>query len=146
MLLKIIEKKGNLFDSSCDAYMHGCNTKGKMGAGIAKDFASYYPKMFEDYKTRCRKGTKPGSGYIYYRKEKPHIINLMTQDLKGGAQITYLENSFEWLSKNVPSEEIKSIAMPKIASELGGLDWQIVKDILVERLKFNDIELEIWGR
>src|SRR5262249_34840272 len=47
---------GDLFDNAHDAqaFAHGCNCQGSMGAGIAKTFRSRYPEMYEEYRRRCK--------------------------------------------------------------------------------------------
>lgn len=47
---------GDLFaDEHCvQAFAHGCNCQGSMGAGIAKTFRARYPEMYEEYRRRCK--------------------------------------------------------------------------------------------
>jgi len=46
---------GDLFAnaSSVQAFAHGCNCAGAMGAGIAVGFRTRYPAMYEEYRRRC---------------------------------------------------------------------------------------------
>ena len=124
--------KGDLFEADVDAFAHGCNTGGKMGAGIAREFKRKFPQMYKDYKARCAKAEfNPGEGYIYLNERKPHIINLATQASLGGAEIEFVDNALRWLAKNYQIHGLKSIAMPKIASGLGRLNWELdIKPIL----------------
>jgi O-acetyl-ADP-ribose deacetylase (regulator of RNase III) len=41
--------RGDLFDNAhhVQAFAHGCNCQGSMGAGIAKTFRSRYPEMYD---------------------------------------------------------------------------------------------------
>ncbi len=47
---------GDLFHNAHDAqaFAHGCNCQGSMGAGIAKNFRARYPEMYEEYRRRCK--------------------------------------------------------------------------------------------
>lgn len=36
------------------AFAHGCNCQGSMGAGIAKTFRARYEAMYAAYRERCR--------------------------------------------------------------------------------------------
>jgi O-acetyl-ADP-ribose deacetylase (regulator of RNase III) len=47
---------GNIFDNAyhAQAFAHGCNCQGSMGAGIAKTFKARYCDMFEEYRKRCK--------------------------------------------------------------------------------------------
>ena len=41
--MSLIFLSGNLFESNAQTIGHGCNTKGIMGAGIAREFKRRYP-------------------------------------------------------------------------------------------------------
>jgi O-acetyl-ADP-ribose deacetylase (regulator of RNase III) len=47
---------GDLFANAqeVEAFGHGCNCQGSMGAGIARTFRQHYPKMYEQYRARCK--------------------------------------------------------------------------------------------
>lgn len=47
---------GDLFANryGVQAFAHGCNCQGSMGAGIAKTFRANYPAMYAAYRERCR--------------------------------------------------------------------------------------------
>lgn len=139
-------KTGNLFTSEANAYVHGCNIKGKMNAGIAVQFRERFPEMFEDYQQRCRKGLfLPGEGYIYYNRNKPHVINLATQD-KNNAGIVYMESAFKWLANSFNSLGIENVAMPRIGSGLGELDWDLTREILERYFNDSELKVEVWSR
>ena len=54
MTLKVIE--GDLLDITDGAICHQVNTRGVMGAGIAKLIAEKWPVVFRDYKALCDAG------------------------------------------------------------------------------------------
>ena len=136
---------GNLFDSKADALAQGCNTQGKMGAGIAKEFRERFPDMYTDYKKRCEEGRfQPGTGYMFEHPEKPHIINLATQD-REGARLLYVESALEWLKNSYDELGIESIAIPRIASGLGGMEWDVVHSSLKKKLSESPLVIEIWN-
>jgi O-acetyl-ADP-ribose deacetylase (regulator of RNase III) len=47
---------GDLFANAykAQAFAQGCNCQGSMGAGIAKGFRERYPKMYAEYRSRCK--------------------------------------------------------------------------------------------
>src|SRR3982750_606755 len=47
---------GDLFENGlhAQAFAHGCNCQGSMGAGVAKTFRARYPEMYEEYRQRCK--------------------------------------------------------------------------------------------
>jgi len=61
--MSIIYLSGDIFNSNAQTLGHGCNTKGKMGAGIAREFKRQYPYMFKEYKRRCYNEILEPGGY-----------------------------------------------------------------------------------
>jgi O-acetyl-ADP-ribose deacetylase (regulator of RNase III) len=136
---------GNLFESEAEAYVHGCNTFGRMGAGVAKEFSDRYPEMYDDYKKKCMLGEfQPGSGYIYRAKDRL-IVNLGTQSGKDSATYEYVEQSVNWLAEECKKQSIRRIAMPRIASGLGGLEWELVLHIIKKSFSDSETDVEIWS-
>lgn len=141
----IIYKEGDLFSSNAEALVHGCNTIGRMNRGIAKEFRYNFPEMYQDYLIRCRNGSfLPGTGYIFLNSTQPHVINLATQ-ADGLAKIEYVASTLEWLSQSEDILNLKTIAMPRIASGLGGLEWTTVKNLIKEKLENSTFDIEIWS-
>jgi O-acetyl-ADP-ribose deacetylase (regulator of RNase III) len=58
--MKIIYKKGDLLDCEEAVIMQGCNSKGVMGAGIAKLIRADCPKLYYDYRDWCLTGNRTG--------------------------------------------------------------------------------------
>jgi O-acetyl-ADP-ribose deacetylase (regulator of RNase III) len=140
----IKEVYGDLFSSSADAYAHGCNIEGIMHAGIAKEFRERYPNMFKDYVKRCKaESFRPGTGYLFKNPVRPHIINLATQAHRG-AEYKFLDAALAWLAKEAGALGIKSVAMPRIGTGLGGLEWCIVKKAIKNNFDRSPLIVEIW--
>ncbi|MBS3079275.1 macro domain-containing protein [Candidatus Pacearchaeota archaeon] len=136
-------RHGDLFSSNTDALAHGCNIVGKMNAGIARGFKERFPEMYEDFQRRCRKGEfQLGTGYIYQNPQKPHVINLATQDGRYSG-LGYIETSLEWMSR-LQLPNISTIAMPKIGCGLGRQNWEVVEKIIEKYFSESRLNLEIW--
>lgn len=124
---------GDLFVNrfKAEAFAHGCNCAGSMGAGIAVGFKERYPAMFEEYKSRCK--AKPptfamGSAFLWREAGKPAVFNLGTQPRPGrGATYDAVEAALRAMRTIAEKESITSIAMPRIAAGYGGLSWKKVK-------------------
>ena len=138
-------KVGNLFDSKADALAHGCNTVGKMNAGIAKEFKQRFPDMHTEYVRLCKANLfVPGEGYLFRNPQKPHVINLATQ-ADGPAQFTYVESSLKWLAASYEKLELRSVAMPRIASGLGGLNEGDVESLIRRHFEKTNLDVEVWS-
>ena len=81
------------------------------------------------------------------------IINLMVQEpseiSRGGhpgkASISHLDHALKELAKFAKKEGIKSIALPKLATGVGGLDWHDVSNAIHHYLGDLDIPIYVYS-
>lgn len=136
--------KGNLIrlakSGNYDFCMHGCNCHNTMGAGIALQIAQNFPYAKEaDDKTIS--GDKKKLGKIIIAEGSPiNVINCYTQynfnrDFR---QLNYeaLYRCLEQIELNIP--KTKSILIPQIGCGLAGGNWNIVKTMIDEVLKYHN--------
>jgi O-acetyl-ADP-ribose deacetylase (regulator of RNase III) len=145
--MSLTEIQGNLFSSKAQLLFHGCNTKGKMFAGIAREFYLLYPEMFKEYKKSCDEGSyNVGDCQIFVSEKDNRVIaNLATQDFPGkDARLYAVEESFEKLCIECNRLNIHSIAGPRIGCGIGGLSWGDVRTILANLADKYNITLEIY--
>src|SRR5262249_6706425 len=71
---------GDLFANvhAAQAFAHGCNCQGSMGAGIAVGFRERYPTMYEQYRARCKAEPREfnlGDVWLWKAIRKPWVFN-----------------------------------------------------------------------
>lgn len=72
--------KGDLFcHENLRVLAHGCNCAGAMGKGIAVEFRSRFPLMYEEYKKRCVEGRFRLGDVFYWEEAGWVVFNLGTQ-------------------------------------------------------------------
>jgi len=77
-MAKIIEIRGNIFESSCQTIVNTVNCVGVMGKGIAFEYRHRFPEMFNSYAGLCeRKLLSPGLIHLW-TKSTPWILNFPT--------------------------------------------------------------------
>jgi O-acetyl-ADP-ribose deacetylase (regulator of RNase III) len=128
---------GDLFANAfnAQAFAHGCNCQGSMGAGIAKTFRARYPEMYEEYRTRCKAEPRRfnlGDSWLWKTRNAPSVFNLGTQEGYWRARASYdaVEAALRAMKEQADSEGITRIAMPRIGVGYGGLSWKKVKAII----------------
>ena len=125
---------GDLFLSGAQTLAHGVSCRGRMGAGIAVEFKRQHPVMFQEYRRRCRAGgLQPGEIFLW-KSPGRWILNLATQDALRGSRLQYVETALRNVANTYEREGIQSIAMPQIASGLGGLSWSEVRPVIEQEL------------
>jgi O-acetyl-ADP-ribose deacetylase (regulator of RNase III) len=131
---------GDLFANAhaVQAFAHGCNCQGSMGAGIAVGFRERYPDMYERYRALCK--AKPrefnlGDVFLWKAEGQPWVFNLGTQEGVWRARASYeaIETALTRMRELADAEGITSIAIPRLGVGYGGLSWKKVRAI-VERV------------
>ena len=74
--------KGDALELATGVLVHGCNTEGVMGSGIARGVKTRYPNVYDVYKQAQREnGLKLGSCSIGVARDNLYIVNAVTQTL-----------------------------------------------------------------
>lgn len=156
--MKVLQiKKGNLLDAPEKMILHGCNSRGVMGSGVAKTIKEKWPQVYAQYYTYCKKYTDdygdhvpvgtviftdldPREGYANTR----FVANCITQESYGADGRKYA--SYEGLvtclmrvRKMCEIWSIDAVALPPIGCGLGGLDRSVVYPLVQEIFGEHDI-------
>lgn len=144
------EKNKNIFEKEVDAIINTVNCVGIMGKGIALQFKQLYPDNFKQYKKACdKKEIIPGKMFVYdngFLNKPNYIINFPTKNhWREKSKIEYITTGLNDLCKVIEKLKIKSISIPPLGCGNGGLDWNIVKKYIVEKLsQYSDIDCYIY--
>lgn len=135
--------EGDLFanEYSAQAFAHGCNCIGSMGAGIAVGLRERYPEMYLQYRQRCKAIPREfnlGDVWLWKVEDAPSVFNLGTQEGVWRQRASYeaVETALVQMRVLADSEGIQCIAIPRIGVGYGGLSWKKVREI-VERIYAN---------
>ena len=142
-----IVSNGDIFKSKCEALVNPVNIKGIMGKGLALAFKTKYPAHFENYKRACQNGEMTTNKVLAYQeKNGPMIICLATKaDWRDSSKMEYVSAGLDDLVKQIKTLGIRSVAIPKLGCGLGGLDWNKIRPLIVEKMSSLDgINVEIY--
>ena len=147
--VKIYE--GNLFDTNCKTLVNTINCVGVMGKGIALEFKKRFPLMFDDYKQKCnRKEIQLGHPYVWKDPydafgENPYVLNFPTKGhWQFPSELRQIELGLKFFLENYKEWNLESIAFPPLGCGNGGLDWNVVKPLMLKYLDQVDIPVEIY--
>ena len=131
--------KGDFFDYNADIRVNTVNCVGVMGAGVALAFKKRYPEMFKDYSRACsKKEVQPGIPHIWSENSMFNsltIVNFPTKiHWKDPSEYDYIEKGLVWLKLFLKDKEDSTVTLPALGCGHGGLDWSIVKRMVVEYL------------
>lgn len=143
---------GNFFDYKADIRINTVNCVGVMGAGVALQFKNKYPDMYKEYSKACFEGLvqigKPhvwSNNSFFNDEENIIIINFPTKlHWKNPSEYEYVEKGLEWLSNFLLGHTGKTITVPALGCGHGGLDWSIVKNMIIKSLSKIDINILVF--
>lgn len=144
--MKIIEKKGNIFDSLTDALVVPVNTKGVLGAGLAKQVKTFYPAPCYLYQDACRENlleagsvlaVSNANSFCAYNK----IVFVATKDdWRKPSSYDIIEKCVKNLKLYLYGANLYSIAVPALGCGLGELDWKIVKELILRTFRNSKLD------
>lgn len=113
------------------------NCVGIMGKGIALEFKNRYPNFFAEYKKACEKNEiKIGECRLWKYDTLFASLDIITFPTKThwryNSEYKYIEQGLESL-KTIDCE--KPVILPRLGCGNGGLNWDIVKKMIITKLK-----------
>jgi O-acetyl-ADP-ribose deacetylase (regulator of RNase III) len=142
--------KGDILLTKSEALAHGVAPNDDFKQGLALSLREQWPSMYNDFRHFC-KSTSPKEGDVWSWKGPggPVVLNLFTQDAPktqgshpGKATEKYVNSSLKNLVKEIKKEKIKSLAITKVATGVGGLSWEGVKPLIEKHLA--DLETTVY--
>jgi len=153
--------KGDILTVSKGIVLHGCNSLGFMGKGLAKQVKLKYPQVFQDYSKYCYSArchpdclaySDPGElilGKIIITPINSRLIFVsgITQLTIGNnpniryADLSAIQKVFSQVNTIAVNLGLE-VHMPKIGCGLGGLDWNEVSALLT--LFSTGVKINIW--
>ncbi len=126
---------GNIFESGADCLVNTVNCEGYMGKGIAYQFKMRFPQNNLDYVKACKLGTLKIGTIHYYNEDGIWIVNFPTKDKwRANSKLEYVEKGLDQLVNFIIEYKPKTIAIPPLGCGNGGLEWNIVRELVVNKL------------
>jgi O-acetyl-ADP-ribose deacetylase (regulator of RNase III) len=132
-------KAGNIFDSNAEFIVIPVNCVGIMGAGLAKQVATLHPFVRERYIEVCSHGhiipgqVGPSFGSTGKDGTFRHFLMAATKDhWRDPSKLEWVVAIIEMLAM---VGKRASIAVPALGCGRGGLDWAVVKPIIIKHLE-----------
>lgn len=148
----IYEVEGDILLTETDAMAHGVAPNDDFKNGLALSLRENWPSLYKDFR-HFSHGNHPKEGtlWAWVDAEGKRVFNLFTQEHAksnnshpGKAKTSYVNHALKELRKEIEKEGIKSIALPKIATGVGGLDWEEVKPLIDTHLGDLDIPVIVY--
>lgn len=142
-----IPKEGDLFTSDAQVIGHGVNTKGLMGAGVARIVATKYPEVKTAYVDKCKISSfKAGSCQLVDTHDGKVIANMATQIFPGPhASLELIRKALDNTIYEMQMQGFTTLATPRIGAGIGGLNWDDVEKVVNDiAYMYQDVTIEVW--
>ena len=142
----IHELTGDLLLSKADLIAHGVAPHDDFKNGFALALRQACPAIYKDFRHWCKmQNPKPGTLWLWQGVDPTgrHVrfCALLTQEpagREGGhagrAHTEHVNHALHELKKLVLKEKFTSVALPKLATGVGGLEWQHVLPLIRAQL------------
>lgn len=144
-------KTGDIFNEDVQALVNSVNCVGVMGRGIALQFKNVFPENFKAYAEACkRKEVQPGKMFVFQTGQltgPDFIINFPTKrHWRSKSRIEDIESGLHSLVLEIKERNIRSIAIPALGSDLGGLQWRDVRNRIDRALSdVTDVKIVVFA-
>ncbi len=153
----IREVEGDILLSRADAIAHGVAPFDHFTHGLALSLRERFPAMAKDFRHYCQQ-SHPKSGEVWFwggaDKDggSARIINLLTQEpsesasgIPGKASLHNVNHVLKSLAGLIAREKLNSIALPRLATGVGGLEWNDVRPLIETHLGALDATVIIYA-
>lgn len=146
----IHEVSGDILLSEAQAIAHGVAPNDHFDSGLALALREKWPSMAKDFRHYAHQ-THPKGGelWMWGGTDGARIFNLMTQEGEhahgsrpGKATLANVNHSLKRLRHAVEKENISSVALPALATGVGGLKWSDVKPLIEQNL--GDLNIPVY--
>jgi O-acetyl-ADP-ribose deacetylase (regulator of RNase III) len=149
----IHQVEGDILLSKAQVIAHGIAANDPMSQGLALALHEEYPSMHKDFHHYChQQHPKPGDAWMWGGPQHVRVVSLITQEggydrgsRPGKATVKLVSDSLKALAKMAQKEAFTSIALPRLATGVGGLDWEEVWPVIEQRLGDLDIPVYVYS-
>ncbi len=143
---------GDILLTKAQVILHGVAANDPMNQGLALSLHSLFPDMHRAFHHWChQKHPEPGSIWLWDTPNGKRIAHLISQDggyghgqRPGKADIRHIRHGLKALRKLIGKEKIPSLAIPRVATGVGGLGWPEVRQVIEEQLSDLDIPVFVY--
>ncbi len=144
------EVSGDILLSNAQVVAHGVAPADHFNQGLALSLREQYPAMAKDFRHYCQLNhPKAGELWVWAGADGKRVVNLMVQEeapsnqSRPGKATTHTVNvALRNLRTLIEEEGFESIALPRLATGVGGLDWDDVLPLIENHL--GDLDLPVY--
>ncbi len=134
----IHEVTGDILLSNARAIAHGVAPNDPHNQGLALALRESWPSMYKDFRHYCQTShPKPGGVWSGASPDGKRVVALFTQEAAydhgakpGRATSEYVNHALKELRRLAEAEGFESLALPRLATGVGGMAWDEVRPLI----------------
>ena len=137
----IYDLEGDMLLTKAQAFAHGVSPNDHFDAGLALALREMWPGLAKDFRHYAHQAhPKPGELWTYRSADGHTIYNVITQEgdhassSSWRASIPNVNHVLKRLRHELDKGDVKSVALPRLATGAGGLDWDEVRPLIQQHL------------
>lgn len=138
----IHEVRGDILLSHAQVIAHGVAPDDRFDQGLARSLGEQWPAMVKDFRHFCHAvQPKSGDAWVWSGAMSKRIINLLTHEAlqsrgsaPGRARTEYVDQALRELRYLLEYDKPTSLALPRLATGAGGLEWDVVWPLVTHHL------------
>jgi len=144
------ELSGDILLSRAKAIVQGVAPNDDFMNGLALQLRERMPAMYKDFRHYCQtRHPKSGELWAWMSADGRFLINLFTQEAAytrgskpGHANLSHINHALRALRNFIKKEKPASLALPRLACGVNGLNWDEVKPLIEKQL--GDLNIQIY--
>jgi O-acetyl-ADP-ribose deacetylase (regulator of RNase III) len=141
---------GDILLSQARAIVQGVAPNDDFHTGLALQLRERMPALYKDFRHFCQtRHPKSGGLWTWMSADGRYIVNLFTRDAAydhgskpGHATISHVNHALHDLRGLVQKEKLGSLALPRLACGLTGLNWDDVEPLIENHL--GDLNIPVY--
>lgn len=133
---------GDILMSDASVVAHGVAPNDSFNQGLALTLREHLPAMYKDFRHYCQtQHPKAGGLWSWGGTDGIRLVALFTQEgayehgsKPGKASTANVNHALKALAHECEKEGWASLALPRLATGVGGLDWNEVKPLIEHHL------------
>ena len=150
----IKEVTGDILFSSAKAIAHGIAPNDHLDHGLALALRERWPSLAKDFRHWHHEAhPKAGDVWTWTAPDGTRVFNLLTQEPAtsekghpGPARLEHVNHALRALRRELEATKPGSVALPRLATGVGGLEWADVRPLVEKHLGELGIPVYVYTR
>jgi len=144
---------GDILLSKAAVIVHGVSPNDDFHQGLARALREKWPALYKDFRHYVKThAPKPGGLWAWMGADGQRVVSLFTQEPApaqgvhpGRATLQHVGHALKALHQLAVQEQWSSLALPRLGTGVGGLDWKDVEPLVRQHLGKLDARVIIYS-